>query len=104
MGDHLHAMGDLPVVHAGEEHHHVQVMANGAVDGHPQGIYGVLGCKDTHKEVLSDAKLRAGISGSKKRGGKKSHPVSKDYSTETSDRKASTVFFVVVFFLIKSFF
>lgn len=70
MGDHLHAAGHLAAVHAGEEHHRVQVVTNGVVDGHPQGVYGVLGRKDTHKEVLSDAKLRAGISGSKKGGGK----------------------------------
>lgn len=67
VGDHLHAMGHLALVRASEEHHHVQVVANGAVDCHPQGVYGVLGRKDTHKEVLSDAKLRAGISGSKKK-------------------------------------
>ena len=62
VGDHLHALWCLAVGHASEEHHHVQVVADGAIDGHPQGVYGVLGRKDTRKEVLSDAKLHACVS------------------------------------------
>lgn len=61
MGNHEHAVGRLAASGAGEEHNIVQMMADGAVDGHTQSVDGVFGGENSHKKTLSDSQLCADV-------------------------------------------
>lgn len=61
VGDHQHAVRNLAVARAGEEDHVVQVMADGAIDGHAQRVDGVFGGEDPHEEALSYPQLRTDV-------------------------------------------
>lgn len=57
VGDYRHAVGRLAASGPGEEDDIVQMMADGAVDGHTQSVNSIFGGQYSHKKTLSDPKL-----------------------------------------------